>query len=333
MPSRALLGLCLAAICAAPAAQAEDFYKGRTISIIVGASPGGGYDAYARALARFIPAHIPGKPYVIVQNMPSAGNMGTARALVTTQAKDGTVIAGLNAGVLTQSVMQPELVNLDFRKYAWIGVVTPAFSVCYGYGQNGPGSWDEMMKRPQFIVGTTAKGSLSYTNSSILREIFSAPIKLIMGYPGSAESRLALERGELDGDCGEFTVIPSDWIESRRAKLFVRMTRERPADMPEAARFINDFATTQAQRDTLDLLNVSNELGRPYVMAGEVPAELVAIIRKAFDETMKDEAYLAESAKQLLPVNPISGLEAARIVDKMMSAPPDVLARAKKIYE
>ena len=330
---RLLLALFAAYISSAPDTHADDFYKGRTISIIVGASPGGGYDAYARALARFIAAHIPGKPYVVVQNMPSAGNMGTARALITTQAKDGTVIAGLNAGVLTQSVMQPELVNIDFRKYAWIGVVTPAYSVCYGYGEKGPGSWDEMMKSPQFIVGTTAKGSLSYTNSSILREIFSAPIKLIMGYPGSSESRLALERGELDGDCGEFTVIPADWIASSRAKLFVRMTRERPPEMPESARFINDYAKTQEQRDTLDLLNVSNELGRPYVMAGEVPAELVAIIRKAFDETMKDEAYLAESAKQLLPVNPISGPEAARIVDHMMAASPEVLARAKKIYE
>ena len=332
MSKRALAAACLAATMAAPAI-ADDFYKGRTISIIVGASPGGGHDAYARALARHMVNHIPGKPSMIVQNMPSAGNMGTARALVTTQAKDGTVIAALNAGVLTQSAMQPELVNLDFRKFAWIGVVTPAFSVCYGYGDKGPGSWDEMMKRPQFIVGTTAKGSLSYTNSSILKEIFNAPVKLIMGYPGSSESRLALERGELDGDCGEFTVIAPDWIETKRAKTFVRFTKERPSNMPESARFINDFTKTQEQRDVLDLLNVSNELGRPIVMAGEVSPELVGIIRKAFDETMLDKDYLAESARQMLPVNPISGPEAAKVIDRMMASSPTVVAKARKIYD
>ncbi len=330
--SKRALAACLVATLATPAI-ADDFYKGRTISIIVGASPGGGHDAYARTLARYMPAHIPGKPSMIVQNMPSAGNMGTARALVTTQAKDGTVIAALNAGVLTQSVMQPELVNLDFRKFAWIGVITPAFSVCYGYGNAGPGSWDELMKRPQFIVGTTAKGSLSYTGSATLREIFNAPIKLIMGYPGSSESRLALERGELEGDCGEFTVIAPDWVSSGKAKLFVRFTRTRPANMPESARWINDFATTQEQRDTLDLLNVSNELGRPFVMAGDVSPELVGVIRKAFDETMTDAAYLAESERLSLPVNPINGPDSARVIDRMMAVSPAVVARARKIYD
>ena len=320
-------------IASAPATRADEFYKGRTISIIVGASPGGGHDAWARALARFMPGHIPGRPAMIVQNMPGAGNMVTARSVNTTQARDGTVMAGLNAGVLTQAVVQPDRVNLDLRKFAWIGVAARVFTVCYGYGPNGVSSWDDLMRRAQFIVGTTGKGSLSYSNSATLREIFGAPIKLIMGYPGSSESRLALERGELEGDCTELSSIPLDWIGDGRARLFVRFTRERPANMPESARYINDFATTREQIDVLDLLNASNELGRPFVMSGETPAELVAIMRKAFDDTMKDANFLAESARQGLPVSPVAGVEAAGIVDRIMSISPETIARAKKIYE
>ena len=219
-----------ASLVAAPAlVRADDFYKGKTLTIIVGFTPGGGYDSYARALARFIPDHIPGHPTVIVQNEPGAGSLVAVRSLNFTQPKDGTVMVTFNPGLITQSVVQPEMVNLDFRKYAWVGIATPDFRVCYGYGPNGVSSWDDMMHRKEFILGGTGKGSGNYINGATLREVFDAPVKQVLGFPGSAEMRLAIERGELDGDCGSLSSIPAEWLRDNMAHPFVRFTKERAA--------------------------------------------------------------------------------------------------------
>jgi tripartite-type tricarboxylate transporter receptor subunit TctC len=329
-----LLPLMLAGLVAAPTfARADDFYKGKTFTIVVGFSPGGGYDVYARGLARHLAAHIPGNPGIIVQNMPGAGSLTSARYLDVTAPKDGTVMTIFNPGLVTQSIMQPDKVQLDFRRYGWIGVVTPDFRVCYGFGPNGVKSWDDMMKRKEFVLGSTARGSGNYINGATLREVFHAPIKQILGFPGSAEQRLAIERGELDGDCGSYSSIPIEWIRDGAAHPFVRFTEQRPPEIPESVAYIGSFAKTDEQRQILDVLDASDEVGRPFIMSKQVPPERVAIIRKAFDDTMQDKEFLADMEKQQLPVNPISGQEAETIVAKMMNAPPAVVAKAKAIYE
>ena len=329
-----LLSLSLAALAAAPApTRADDFYKGKTFTIVVGFSPGGGYDVNARGLARHLSAHIPGNPGIIVQNMPGAGSLTSVRYLDVTAPKDGTVMTIFNPGLVTQSIIQPEKVQLDFRKYGWVGVITPDFRVCYGYGPNGVKSWDDMMHRKEFVLGSTARGSGNYINGATLREVFHAPIKQILGFPGSAEQRLAIERGELDGDCGSYSSVPIEWIRDGSAHPFVRFTEQRPPEIPESAVYVGTFAKTDEQRQLLDVLDASDEVGRPFIMSKQVPAERVAIIRKAFNETMQDKDFRADMEKQQLPVNPITGEEAETIVTKMMGAPPAVVAKAKAIYE
>jgi tripartite-type tricarboxylate transporter receptor subunit TctC len=329
-----LLSLSLAGLAAAPTlARADDFYKGKTFTIVVGFSPGGGYDVNARGLARHLSAHIPGNPSIIVQNMPGAGSLTSVRYLDVTAPKDGTVMTIFNPGLVTQSIIQPDKVQLDFRKFGWIGVVTPDFRVCYGYGPNGVKSWDDMMHRKEFVLGSTARGSGNYINGATLREVFHAPIKQILGFPGSAEQRLAIERGELDGDCGSFSSVPVEWVRDGLAHTFVRFTDRRPPEIPESAAFIGSFAKTDEQKQLLDVLDASDEVGRPFVMSKQVPPERVAIIRKAFNETMQDKDFLADMEKQQMPVNPITGEEADAIVAKMMNAPPAVVAKAKAIYE
>jgi tripartite-type tricarboxylate transporter receptor subunit TctC len=329
-----LLTLVLAGLMAAPTlTRADDFYKGKTFTIVVGFSPGGGYDVNARGLARHLGAHIPGNPSIIVQNMPGAGSLTSVRYLDVTAPKDGTVMTIFNPGLVTQSIMQPDKVQLDFRRYGWIGVVTPDFRVCYGFGPNGVKSWDDMMQRKEFVLGSTARGSGNYINGATLREVFHAPIKQILGFPGSAEQRLAIERGELDGDCGSYSSIPIEWIRDGSAHPFVRFTEQRPPEIPESVAYIGTFAKTDEQRQILDVLDASDEVGRPFIMSKQVPPDRVAILRKAFDDTMQDKEFLADMEKQQLPVNPISGEEAETIVAKMMNAPPAVVAKAKAIYE
>lgn len=325
-----LIGLCGLGL----PAHAQDFYKGKTFTIVVGFSPAGGYDSYARVLAHHLANHIPGHPTIIVQNMPGAGSLTSVRYLDVTAPTDGTVMTIFNPGLVTQSIVQPDRVNLDFRKFSWIGVVTPDFRVCYGYGDHGIKSWDELLHSGRkFIIGSTGKGSGNYINGAVLRIIFHAPVKQVLGFPGSAEQRLAIEQGELDGDCGSYSSIPIDWIKKGLVHAFVRFIATRPPEIPESATFIGTFASSDAQRQVLRLLSGGDEVGRPFIMSKKVPADRLAIIRKAFDDTMKDPAYLADMAKEQLPVHPMTGQEAEKIVGELMSAPPAVIAQAKPIYQ
>ena len=326
----ALLAATLAAPCLA---RAADFFEGKTVNIIAGFTPGGGYDAYARLLARFLPAHIPGRPNVVVQNLPGAGSLTAVRSLEVTQPKDGTVMAIFNPGLVTQSIVQPKLVELDFRKFAWVGVSTPDFRVCYGFGPNGVSSWDDMMGRKQFILGSTAKGSGNYINGATLRMVFKAPVRQILGFPGSAEQRLAIERGELDGDCGSVSSIPLDWIRDGKARMFVRFAKLRPPEIPESVPAIDDFARTQEQKDLIEVLDAADLVGRPFVMSKQVPADRLEVMRKAFDASMKDTGLLAEARKAQLTVSPITGLEAEAIIGKMNSVSPAIIEKAREIYE
>ena len=329
-----VLAIALAGLMAvATLARADDFYKGKTFTIVAGFSPGGGYDVNARGLARHLAAHIPGNPNSIVQNQPGAGSLTAVRSLDVTAPKDGTVMTIFNPGLVTQSIVQPDKVKLDFRKFGWIGVITPDFRVCYGFGPKGVNSWDDMMHRKEFVLGSTARGSGNYINGATLRELFHAPIKQILGFPGSAEQRLAIERGELDGDCGSYSSIPLEWIRDGLAHPFVRFTEQRPPEIPESVAYIGGFATSDEQRQILTVLDAADEVGRPFVMSKQVPPERVAILRKAFNETMQDKEFLADMAKQQLPVNPITGEAAEAIVGKMMGAPPAVVAKAQAIYE
>jgi tripartite-type tricarboxylate transporter receptor subunit TctC len=316
-----------------PALAAEDFYKDKTVNIIVGFTPGGGYDAYGRQLARFMGEHIPGKPTLIVQNMPGAGSLQAVRGLDATQPKDGTVMVIFNPGLIVQSVVQPDKVPVDFRKYVFVGVVTPDFRVCYGYGPQGVKSWEDMMSRKEFILGATGKGSGNYVNGATMREVFNAPVKQILGFPGSNELRLAVERGELDGDCGSFNSIPPNWLTERKVHPFVRFTRDKEGDMPDSARFIDDFTTSPEQREILAAVNAEDEVGRPFIVSRDIPAERLAILRKAFDSLMKDPAFKADMAKQNLPVHPINGPDSDQILARMLKTPRDVADKARKIFE
>jgi len=334
MGSVLLVSAAVGAVVAAPTlTRADDFYRGKTFTVVVGFSPGGGYDVNARTVARYLGNHIPGNPSVIVQNMPGAGSLTSVRYLDVNAPKDGTALTVFNSGLVTQSILQPDKVQLDFRKFAWVGIVTPDFRVCYGYGPKGVRTWDELMRRKEFVLGATARGSGAFINSATLKEVFHAPIKQVLGFPGSPEVRLAIERGELDGDCGSFSSIPVEWLKNDLAHPFVRFTDQKPPEIPDSAVYVGEFAKTEEQRQLLNVIDAADEIGRPMVMSKQVPADKVSTIRTAFNETMKDKAFLADMEKQQLPAIPLTGEDAEQIVHKMMSAPPAVLAKAKAIYE
>jgi tripartite-type tricarboxylate transporter receptor subunit TctC len=324
--------LALSAAFTAPALAQADFYKGKTVTIVVGFTPGGGYDINARGLARHLGKHIPGNPTIVVQNAPGAGSLSAVRNLDANLARDGTVVVTFNPGLVTQSFVQPETVKVDFRNVSWLGVVAADYRVCYGFGPDGVKTWADMMSRKSFILGSTAKGAGNYINGATLRIVFNAPVRQILGFPGSAEQRIAIERGELDGDCGAYASITPNWIAEKKVHPFVRFSETR-GEAPESAVYVGTFAKTGDQRSLLNLLSGGDEIGRPFIMSKQVPADRLAILRQAFNATMKDPAFIADMQKLGHPVQPLPGEQAEAIVAKMSGAPPAVLKKARAIYE
>src|SRR5258708_4343903 len=189
---------------AGPALAQEGFYRGRTVTIFVGFSPGGGNDGYARLLSRHLGRHLPGNPTVIVENAPGAGS-AHAIAAMDAQAKDGTALATFSADLINGALLDPEHVRVDFSKYIWLGSTALDDRMCDAWSASGIRSFEDLMKAKQFVVGTAAPGSVSYTLGAILKNMFHAPVKFIMGYQSSAEENTAMERGELDGLCASWS--------------------------------------------------------------------------------------------------------------------------------
>jgi tripartite-type tricarboxylate transporter receptor subunit TctC len=329
----AVLAGAFATTSASPATAQEGFYRGKTVTIVVGYSAGGGYDQYARLVARHVGRHIPGQPNVIVQNMPGAASMTSVRHLDANAAKDGTVMTAFDPGLVLETIASPETHKVKFSDYRWIGTLLRDIRICYASVGSGVRTWDDMMKRKEFLIGNTARGSNAYVNGAILRKVFFAPVRQISGYPGSNEQRLALERGELEGNCGSWTAIPQDWIVNRRINALVRFSPKRPADMPASVPFVNDLAATQEQKDLLEVLNGSGELGRPFIVTKEVPAERVAALRAALEATLMDDAFLADAQKQNLLLDPVSGEEAEKIIATIYAAPPELTRKVKDVLD
>jgi tripartite-type tricarboxylate transporter receptor subunit TctC len=312
-------------------AAAQDFYKGKMLTIVAAFPPGGGFDINARLLARHIGRHLAGNPDVIVQNMPGAASLKGVTYLDTAAPRDGTVVAIFNFGQIGDSRMNPQKIKVDFRKFNWIGSISQDLSVCYTWAALGIKTLAELQKRSIVHMGLTAVGSSSDINQKILKEIFKVPVQQVAGYPGSAEERLAVERGELDGDCGAWSSLPPEWVDGARINVVLRSAPIEPPGFPPDVPYAVDIAPGPREADIIRLLTASGRVGRPFIASSAVPPERVALLRKAFDETMRDPEFLADAAKLRMPVTPQSGEEAARTVAAIYATPEDIVLAARKI--
>lgn len=313
-------------------AGAQDFYKGKTITIFVGSAVGGGFDINARMLARHWAKHIPGRPDIVVSNLVGAGSLTAIRHIETVAAKDGTQVVNFNFGLIGISKLTPAKAPVDFRKLAWIGSISQDLTTCYTWHSHGLKTMAELKARKGIHVGLAAAGGNEDINAKILKNVFSVEIKQVGGYPGSAQQRLAIERGELDGGCGSWNSLPEDWV----AKKFVNpvyRTGPAAADMPPGLPLATDIAPSPGSAAVIRLLTAHNELGRPFTVSTAVPPERVEILRMAFDKTMADPELLAEAAKLRMPVTPRTAAQALKIVDDIYGAPDDVVAAARKVLE
>lgn len=328
-----MLFVAIAATCVFAAnGRAQEFYAGRTINLIVGYSAGGGYDQYARLLARHLGRHIPGHPNIVVNNMPGAATLNAIRHLSANAPRDGTAVVMFDPGLLLESLSQPERYKLKLTDYQWIGGMSREVTICYAWHATGMKTLKDMLNRKEFLIGVTAKGSAVYANGRTLQKLFNAPIRQIAGYPGSNEQRIAIERGELDGACASWSAIPQDWVRNKRINPLVRFAATQPADMPPAP-YVNDLAKDDEERALLNILNAPGELGRPFIAAREVPRERVQVLIKSFERTLTDETLLAEARKQSLPIDLFSAEESEKIVSAIYAASPELIRKLKDVVD
>jgi tripartite-type tricarboxylate transporter receptor subunit TctC len=205
-------------------------------------------------------------------------------------------------------------------------------TICYAWHATGIKTLKDMLDRKEFSIGLTAKGSAVYANGRALQKLFNAPIRQIAGYPGSNEQRIAVERGELDGACASWSAIPQDWARNGRINSLVRFAATQPADMPPTP-YINDLAKDDEERALLNILNAPGELGRPFIMAQEVPRERVRMLSTAFERALKDATLLAEAGKQSLPIELFGAEESEKIIHAIYAAPPELIRRLKDVVD
>jgi tripartite-type tricarboxylate transporter receptor subunit TctC len=315
------------ALATQPAASA-DFYLGKTLNVVIGYSAGGGYDLYARVLAKHLGKHIPGNPTVVPLNMVGAGSLRAANYVYSVAPKDGTVI-----GTFSRSVAIAPLISsapFDARKFTWLGSITNDVSVCVTWNTSAIKSWDDMMSR-QFVAGGEGAGSDPDIFALLYKNVLGAKVKLVSGYPGTNDITLAMERGEVDGLCGiSWSTIKSrhaDWISGKKTNVPVQVAMHKDPELPEIPLAL-DLVKGAEQTQIVKLFVATQVLARPFAAPPGLPADRQAILRTAFDETLKDPDFLAEAAKLGLDINPITGSSIDTLLGEIYATPTDVVAKA-----
>jgi tripartite-type tricarboxylate transporter receptor subunit TctC len=316
-----------------PALTQSAYYAGKTVRIIVGSTAGGGYDLNARTLAPFLAEHLPGKPTVVVQNMAGGGGLNSVMYLNSSAPKDGTVIALFNPGVITDVASNPAQARVDLAKMAWIGSVSRAFRSCYFWHQTGLKSLKDVDRKQQIMLGSTGLNSASYNDAAMLKNLVGQNVKTISGYPGRTEVALAIERREVDGECGSSDAFAPGWLEGGKMNMFLRMSETKTPLIPDDVPWIGEFLKSDADMQVLKLLTGGYELGRPIVASPEVPAAQIEMLRAAFDATMADPNYIETSNKRQLSHSPINGKEAQQLIVQILGAPRAVSDRARDVIK
>ena len=330
--TRGLLAAVLSIVCCSDAAQADDAasFSGKTLRIIVGLPPGGSADAYARLVQRHLGRQLPGGPSIVVQNVPGAGGMKSV-AYLESLPEDGTALATFSSGLLTEAIAAGDRVRTDFRKMGWIGNVSEDTRICYLWHTTAVRSWKDLLARPQVVFAASAPGTAGFVDAAMLRELFSVHLKQVNGYLGSAEMRLAIEKGEVEGECGGWTATPDDWLRDGKINIIVRLSPTLLPGVDSTIPFAGELVKSQHDRAIFDFLMAPEKLGRLFMVSGRAPAERVAALRQAFSAMVVDPAFLSDAAQMRLTVTPMVSEEVAREISALYASPPDIVAKAKAI--
>jgi tripartite-type tricarboxylate transporter receptor subunit TctC len=319
------------AITPASAQSVEQFYRGRTVSIVVGFAPGGAYDPYARLVARHLPKHLPGAPTIVVKNMQGAGSGIAANYLYNVSPKDGSELGVIAGSAAIEPVFGNKAVQFDGQKFTWLGSANNEIAGCLAW-HAAPIETAEDLFRKEMVTGASGASNLEFPIA--MNAVLGTKMKLVRGYKGPADILLALERGEVQGMCGMINTIVGtqrpDWLRDHKVRILIQIGYERTARMGGAP-FVLDYAKSEDDKRVLRLIFGWTIMGRPFLAPPGIPDDRKAALRAAFDATMKDPELLAEAAKQNLEVAPATGDEIDRFLAGVYTTPRPLIERAAKI--
>jgi tripartite-type tricarboxylate transporter receptor subunit TctC len=323
--------VCVALSAPARAQSVADFYKGRNLDLYIGYSVGGGYDLYARMLARYLGKHIPGNPTVLPQNMPGAGSLRLTNWLYGAAAKDGSVIGAISRGTAFDPLLSRPGTAFEAMKFSWIGSANNEVSVCVSSSRSGITTFDDM-KTKEIVVGAAGVSSDDDQFPRVINAVFGTKMRVVSGYPGGNDVVLAIERGEVNGRCGwswsSMKSAQASWLTEHKVHILAQLALSKHPDLPNVPLII-DLAQNDEQRQILRLIFARQGLGRPFVGPPGIPADRLAALREGFEATMKDPNFLAEADKLKLEVNPLTGAQVEDLVKQVYTGtPPEIAKRA-----
>ncbi|MGH2405303.1 MAG: Bug family tripartite tricarboxylate transporter substrate binding protein [bacterium] len=306
-----------------PPAHAQQSFAGKTVTIIVGYTPGGGYDRIARMMARYLPKYLPGSPAVIVQNMPGANSIVAANHVYSVARPDGLTIGLFNRNLVLGQLVKVDGVRYDMEKFVWIGSPSSETTVLTIRSDLPHRTVADLQRAdPAVIVGATGPGANTYDFPLLLKAFLKLNLRIISGYPGSADITLAIERKEVDGRAGSYS--------SQKPALdrgLLRPIIRARASVPEIARLpVDEELVGDARaKSVLALRSVPEIVGRPFVLPPATPPELVRILREAFDKVSKDSEFLTEATRAGFDIDFVTGDQALKIVKQVLNSPADVV--------
>ncbi|HXF90063.1 MAG TPA: hypothetical protein VNK48_17070 [Xanthobacteraceae bacterium] len=330
-----IAGSILAMAGVAPAAaQPAEPYAGKTVAVIIGFGPGGGYDTWGRLVARHIGKHLPGKPTVIAQNMPGGGSYVAASHLFSVAPKDGTVFGLISRDAALGPLAGAPGARFDALRFSWIGTPTKEHNVCLAYHAAAVKSVQDLREK-QLIVGDTGPGTGTRSYPKALTELLGLKFKLVSGFRSSADVFLAMERGEVDGICESLDSVNSrkpDWIASGK---IVVLLQAGPAPHPslKGIPYVLDLARNAEERQVLEFLYAGQGIGRPFVAPPDLSAERLKVLREAFSATMKDAEFIADVRRAKLELEPEDGEYLAALIRKIYATPKPIIERVSKLIQ
>ena len=308
-----------------------DFYRGRTIEIEVGTGPGGGYDANARLVARHLEHQLPGRPTVIVNNLPGGGGIRAANALFNKSARDGSVLGTFSNAMITEPLLGDGQALFDPARFAWIGSASREDGLCLATRSSGVAAWSDLLQK-EIIVGTAAPGTTTYMYPVMLRNLYGARFKLVSGYPDGGQIALAIERDEVQAICQTYSSLKighPGWLRDHIVQPLIALGFGRIPDLPEVPS-VMDLAKTDEQQQVLKVVLAPTLAGRPFVAPPGVPADRVAALRAAFDAMTRDPAFLDEARRLQMDVQPATGVEIEALVKDIYALPKAVIASTRR---
>ncbi len=307
----------------------EEFYKGKSINLLIGFGVGGGYDLYAWVLGRYMGKHIPGNPTIVPQNMTGAGSLRAAQFLYSAAPKDGLTFATFSRMAAITPLLDSKL-TFDGTKFTWLGSIANDVTVCLTWHTSPVKTWNDLLEKPAVFAGAGPSAETDIF-ANLIKNVLGAKVRLAAGYRGTADMMLAIERGEADGLCGfAWTSLRAQrphWIAEKKINVLVQKALRKEAELPDVPRLI-DLTNDQEKQQILKLFVSTHDFARPFAAPPDIPADRKAALIAAFDATMKDPEFLAETRQRQLEVEPVPARSLTAMITELYATPKDVLAKA-----